>query len=304
MIRRTSENRVKQINLSKSNLFWPILIVFFVVGLLGVIGYGYHGLRQSVLTNGEMAKTIIAQNEKITRQRTQIKSFSNKIRSLEDRLVELNAFEEKIRILINLDPDDTKSELPGIGGTTPEDLDLLDSKLEPVKWPEDLMHDMRSHVNELSSAAKYQGERFDVLMEKLEDRRILLLSTPSIRPTTGWLSSRFGYRISPFTGRKELHKGLDIANRKGTDVLATARGVVTFSGKNGSMGRMIVLDHGHGMITRYAHLDATLKKKGEKVKRGEIIAKMGSSGRSTGPHLHYEVHRNGVPVNPAKYILD
>jgi murein DD-endopeptidase MepM/ murein hydrolase activator NlpD len=206
--------------------------------------------------------------------------------------------------MINMEPVDRPADLNGIGGAMPEDLDLLDSRLEPSRGGDSLLANMGNHVKDLSTAARYQEERFDSLMGKLEDRRSLLDSTPSIRPTSGWLSSRFGYRISPFTGRRELHKGIDIANRKGTEVLAPADGVVTFSGNNGAMGRMVVIDHGHNIITRYAHLDSALKKKGDSVKRGDIIAKMGSSGRSTGSHLHYEVHRNGVPVNPANFILD
>ncbi len=97
---------------------------------------------------------------------------------------------------------------------------------------------------------------------------------------------------------------MDIANRKGTAILATANGIVSFAGKKGPMGNVVVIDHGHGMITRYAHLSEALKKQGDTVKRGDIIAQMGNSGRSTGPHLHYEVHLNGVPVNPVTYILN
>jgi murein DD-endopeptidase MepM/ murein hydrolase activator NlpD len=118
------------------------------------------------------------------------------------------------------------------------------------------------------------------------------------------MTSRFGYRKSPFTGRRELHKGLDIASRKGTPILATANGVVTFAGKKGLLGLTIVIDHGHGMKTRYGHNHKLLKKRGDKVKRWEPVALMGSTGRSTGPHTHYEVHLNGIPVNPEKYILN
>jgi murein DD-endopeptidase MepM/ murein hydrolase activator NlpD len=142
------------------------------------------------------------------------------------------------------------------------------------------------------------------LFETLEGQRNLLASTPAIRPSSGWMTSRFGYRTSPFTGRKEFHKGVDIANRKGTAILATADGIVSFAGQKGAMGNIVVIDHGHGLVTRYAHLSKALKKRGEAVKRGDIIAQMGNSGRSTGPHLHYEVQLNGVPVNPAKYILN
>ncbi len=166
------------------------------------------------------------------------------------------------------------------------------------------MREMHQQVDELNTASQRQENSFGSLLDKLEGQRNLLASTPAIRPTDGWMTSRFGHRVSPFTGRKEFHKGLDIANRKGTAILATANGIVSYAGRKGPMGNVLVIDHGHGMITRYAHLSEALKKQGEKVKRGDIIAQMGNSGRSTGPHLHYEVHLNGVPVNPATYILN
>jgi murein DD-endopeptidase MepM/ murein hydrolase activator NlpD len=153
-------------------------------------------------------------------------------------------------------------------------------------------------------AVVQQAHEFEELLEQIKKQRNLLAGTPTIRPVDGWVTSRFGYRKSPFTGRRELHKGLDISNRKGTPIMATADGVVCFADKKGLYGLTMVIDHGHGLKTRYAHLNKLLKKKGENVKRGDVIAQMGSTGRSTGPHLHYEVRLNGVPVNPAKYILN
>ena len=163
---------------------------------------------------------------------------------------------------------------------------------------------MHEQTRELTLASVSQEKVFESLYQGLRSQRNLLSSTPSIRPTEGWLSSGFGYRVSPFTGLREFHKGLDIAGRKGTEIIAPADGVITFVGSNGSYGKMIKIDHGHGMITRYGHIQKALKKRGEAVKRGEVIALMGNSGRSTGPHLHYEVLLNGLPVNPQKYILN
>jgi len=125
-----------------------------------------------------------------------------------------------------------------------------------------------------------------------------------LRPTNGWISSTFGYRVSPFTGRKEFHRGLDIATREGTPIIAPADGVVTYSDQKWLIGNMITIDHGYGMTTLYGHIKELLKNKGERVKRGQVIALVGNTGRSTGPHVHYEVRLNGVPVNPEKYILD
>ena len=149
-----------------------------------------------------------------------------------------------------------------------------------------------------------QIEGFESLLKYLDDQKSLLASTPAISPAKGWITSRFGYRKSPFTGRKEIHKGLDIASRMKTPVQATADGVIVFCGSKGFMGKVVVIDHGHGMVTRYAHLHKTLKKKGDRVKRGDRIGLIGNSGRSTGPHLHYNVRLNGISVNPEKYILN
>lgn len=110
--------------------------------------------------------------------------------------------------------------------------------------------------------------------------------------------------MSPFTGSREFHKGIDIANRQGTPIVATADGVVSFKGNKGLLGNVIMLDHGHGMMTRYGHTHEILVEIGDTVKRGDKIAVVGSTGRSTGPHLHYEVMLNGIRVNPEKYILN
>lgn len=296
-----SGERVKRFTIPITFLFVLTLATFSVVAFFGFVIYGYHGLRQSIVANGQMARTIMDQRDEITQQRLQIQSFADDINVLKDNLVTLNHFEEKIRVIANLDPGKGNGSLFGVGGATPDD---LVSQLALTQRHEGLMREMHRQVNELNTATLHQEDNFGTLLNKLEGQRSLLASTPAIRPTSGWLSSRFGYRVSPFTGRKEFHKGVDIANHKGTAIMATANGVVTYVGKKGGMGNVVVIDHGHGMITRYAHLSQALKKRGETVKRGDIIAQMGSSGRSTGPHLHYEVRLNGVPVNPAKYILN
>ena len=118
------------------------------------------------------------------------------------------------------------------------------------------------------------------------------------------MTSGFAYRRSPFTGRREFHKGLDIANRVGTPIIAPASGVVARTGREGGYGRTIVVNHGYGLSTRYAHLHRILVKPGQLISRGDKIALLGNSGRSTGSHLHYEVRLNSVPVNPSRYILD
>jgi murein DD-endopeptidase MepM/ murein hydrolase activator NlpD len=142
------------------------------------------------------------------------------------------------------------------------------------------------------------------LWESLSERQSLLNATPNIRPAKGWFTSRFGYRISPFTGRPALHTGLDIAAAPGSPVYAPGDGMVTFAGYDEGYGKMITIDHGYGLTTRYGHNAQIYVQVGQKVQRWDVIASVGNTGRSTGPHLHYEVRVNGVPRDPALYILD
>jgi murein DD-endopeptidase MepM/ murein hydrolase activator NlpD len=163
---------------------------------------------------------------------------------------------------------------------------------------------MHEQVDQLHTASINQSQGFETLFKYLNDQQNLLASTPAVRPCQGWTTSRFGYRKSPFTGRREFHKGLDIANRIDSPIIATADGVIAYSGAKGLFGKMVAIDHGHGMVTRFGHINKILVKRGQAVKRGDIIALMGNTGRSTGPHVHYEIHLNGIPVNPEKYILN
>jgi murein DD-endopeptidase MepM/ murein hydrolase activator NlpD len=118
------------------------------------------------------------------------------------------------------------------------------------------------------------------------------------------VTSKFDWRISPFTSQREFHKGFDIAAREGTPIIVTAAGVVTFAGNNGLLGKTIIVDHGHGITTTYGHCSRVLKVQGEKVSRWETVALVGNTGNSTGPHVHYEVAIFGVQVNPEKYFLN
>ena len=244
---------------------------------------------------------ITNQSNEILSQRKQIQKFASEINTLKSNLVKLNTFEKKIRIIANIDNPSKEDSLFGVGGSIPDD---LDSELPLTDKHNGLMREMHEQARELNLASVSQEKVFESIIKDLKHQRNLLSSTPSIWPTKGWLASGFGYRVSPFTGLREFHKGLDISNRKGTKVIATADGVVSFAGKNGFFGNMIKIDHGHGIMTRYGHLEKTLKKRGDVVKRGDVIGLMGNTGRSTGPHLHYEVFLNGLPVNPQKYILN
>jgi murein DD-endopeptidase MepM/ murein hydrolase activator NlpD len=140
--------------------------------------------------------------------------------------------------------------------------------------------------------------------ELLADQKAFLAALPTRKPAVGYFTSGFGVRKSPYGGRAKMHEGLDIANRPGSQIRATADGTVIFAGSKSGYGQTLIIDHGYGLETWYAHNRSILVTRGQKVRRGDSIALLGNSGRSTGPHLHYEVRVNGTPVDPLTYILE
>jgi murein DD-endopeptidase MepM/ murein hydrolase activator NlpD len=294
-------SRARQISVPSILIHLSVVICFIALTALVYLIYDHHQLRTVDLVNQAFENQIGEQKDIIANQHIQIQTFTSEINKLKSKLVTLNNFENKIRVIANLDQENEQESLFGVGGSIPED---LATDVDLTKRQTGLLREMHEQVDNLNIATSNQKTGFSSLLEALEGQRNLLACTPAIRPVKGWETSRFGYRNSPFTGRKELHKGLDIANKEGTQVIAPADGVVKYTGRKGLLGKTMDVDHGHGMVTRYGHLKEVLKKRGESVKRGDIIAEMGDTGRSTGPHLHYEVHLNGIPVNPVKYILN
>lgn len=294
-------SRIRQFSSSRRMLGAVLVLALLGLGALGLLIGDYQRLKAEVGRSATLERSIAHRDQEIQFQSRQIETFANEINQLKDRLLALSDFERQIRVIANLEHPADQDNLFGVGGSTPEDLDPgLQLKREPTQ----LLRAMHEQVRQLEIAAIQKEDGMEKLLGALTQQRNRLACTPSIRPAKGWISSQFGYRTSPFTGRREFHSGIDIANNHGTSIIATADGVVSFVGKKHLLGNLVVIDHGHGLVTRFAHLDGALVKRGEKVKRGAVIAKMGNTGRSTGPHLHYEVRLNGLPVNPVQYILN
>ncbi len=234
-------------------------------------------------------------------QRTKIHFFSSKIEDLEKQLARLKDFDKKIRIIANLEKGQETTSFVGMGGPSPSD---VREKLRAERDDAGLVQQMRTDVERLKSEAVVREESLSELEKLLLTKKDMLTHTPSIWPVHGWVTSGFGVRTNPFTGLNQMHEGLDISNREGTPVIASADGIVSATGKDFSYGNVVVISHGFGIISRYNHLSKILVSAGRKVKRGDIIAEVGTTGKSTGPHLHYEVRINGIPVNPARYILN
>ncbi len=156
----------------------------------------------------------------------------------------------------------------------------------------------------LSEEASLQERRLHEVQSYFDDQRALLASTPSVWPARGWVTSDFGTRMDPYTARRKMHEGLDIATPKGQPVYSPSDGTVSFAGVESGYGKVLVIDHGNGMKTRYGHVSEIFVRTGDRVRKGDKVAAVGSTGRSTGPHLHYEVRVNGTPENPRMFILE
>lgn len=284
-------SKVKRYKLSKKIIKASIASAIAFLLVSSWFAYDY------VLTKNQIWEVAYLREDNQS-QKKQIQAFQDKIVSFERQMGNLMQFDAKLRIITNLDPSIEKGQYIGVGG---QDGGLVVNYEERKDFQIKKMH---SDLENLQVEAAVQEASFVELKEFLEDKKSLLASTPSIWPVRGWLTSGFGRRISPFTGRRKMHDGLDIASRIGTPIVAPADGRVTYVGVERGYGKILVVDHGYGVITRYGHNSKIFVKVREKIKRGQKIAAVGNTGRSTGPHLHYEVRVNGVPVNPKNYILN
>jgi murein DD-endopeptidase MepM/ murein hydrolase activator NlpD len=277
-----------------------------------------------------------AENKKLKSENAQlIKQFQvveGKVGALESSLERVKTFTTKLKLITNIDGEDRSLKLAM--GTTPSANQPVDDMNQPMEQrapigdleKADSEFYEKKPVNERKGELAAEGGKDYAtlsiriensikesqlreqsvldLWESLSERQSLLNATPNIRPAKGWFTSRFGYRVSPFTGRPALHAGLDIAAAPGAPVYAPADGVVTFAGYDEGYGKMITIDHGYGVTTRFGHNAQIYVQVGQKVSRWDVISSVGNTGRSTGPHVHYEVRVNGVPRDPALYILD
>lgn len=188
----------------------------------------------------------------------------------------------------------------GLGGPTEEDSARFDALLQ--KKNDELMSNVSATLKDTNEKAIQQEASFKEISAFLDRQRSILAATPSIWPVKGWITSGFGKRASPLSGEPGYHYGVDIANEVGSPIRVTADGIVTYAGWESGYGRVVVVEHGYGYSTRYGHNSRIEVKVGQAVKRGDVVGYMGSTGRSTGSHCHYEVRIHGVPVDPEKYL--
>lgn len=286
--------RVKQLRIPKAFPSLFVVLLLFCSAFLFSILQDYYNIKARLPRLSELKRENV-------QHKRQVAYLAQRVNQITERMAELDEFDRKLKIMVNLETGEDNSQFKGVGGSDPI---LLDPKHTIGKTHGELVRSMHRALDNLDHEIAFGRADKDGLFKFLENQKMLLASTPSIRPTKGWMSSGFGYRISPFTGQKEFHKGIDLATRMGAPILAPADGMVASISWDHGYGRILTINHGYGVITKYAHLKDALVKKGQYVKRGETIALVGNSGSSTGPHLHYEVHLNKVSVNPLRYILN
>ena len=256
---------------------------------------------------GRMADLAHLRRQTVTQQ-AQIQNFAQTIDQLQKQMAQLSELDRKVRAITDMEVAPPNATTPsasvplsgvGLGGPEPP-LDLtsptsafrvgvLTSIGQNLKWLQTMVQERQQSLRALAEAAEAQKAEW--------------AATPSIWPVQGWTSSGFGERLSPFTGLQTMHHGIDIVAAAGTPIVSPATGLVS-TGTDKSLGNYVTIDHGRGLQTYYGHLARIAVATGHRVERGTVIGYVGSTGLSTGPHLHYEIQVNGRPVNPTKYILD
>lgn len=248
----------------------------------------------------EMAGYSSLRNDYL-REQVEIRKVADEVDRFRNQMDRMRELDYKLRMITDLEAERPTPNQYGIGGSA-------ENRTEPLRDTDlaklDTLAILDKDLSGMDRMAQVQEESFNNLKAFLADRKDLIERTPYRWPVHGFVSSGFGTRIDPFTGESRVHDAIDIVAPKGTDVRAPADGIVTFTGWDTTFGNMIVIDHGYRVITRYGHNDTILVREGQRVKRGDVISTIGSTGRSTGPHLHYEIRINDVAINPLTMIVN
>jgi murein DD-endopeptidase MepM/ murein hydrolase activator NlpD len=285
--------RVRTLHISKLAIKSVILSLAGVLVLSVVFIYKFHDIKGQ-------ERELQSMSEELMQQKVLVQNYALNLIDYKRQMFLIRDLDTKLRQVLSLGPRDKAKQLLGIGG--PDELGLQNLATIGEKKQDEALKEMNQELTQLQGVASKQETSLQTLIEYFEDKRSIYASTPTDWPVRGWVTSPFGSRISPITGKIQFHEGMDIAAQIGTPVFATADGVVIKAGSEASYGDMVELSHGYGLKTIFGHNSRLNVKPGQHVKRGDIIAYVGDTGSSTGPHLHYEVRVNGLPVNPVHYL--
>jgi murein DD-endopeptidase MepM/ murein hydrolase activator NlpD len=265
------------------------------LGLAAALLVGYATMARTA----DLSRTAHLQDEN-SRLAQEIGELHGRLSSLSDTLTRISQRDARIRVLANLEPIDPQVQAAGIGGPTLAARPGLLNAGPAVRRSEEI----RVDLNALIRRANLLASSFEEAKDSLASHSQRLAATPSIMPTQGWLTSAFSsMREHPILHIARPHEGIDVTAPMGSPIEAPAAGVVTDAGWESGYGNTVTIDHGYGVTTKFAHASKLLVRTGQRVQRGQRIALVGNTGLATGPHLHYEVHVNGRPVDPLKYVL-
>jgi murein DD-endopeptidase MepM/ murein hydrolase activator NlpD len=285
---------VKRFRVSRSLLLQLASVSLFGAGLAVAASSHYF------LVARDAAENRVLREENLS-LRGQLKSIRERVEHIGSTLDRVGRHDQKLRELSTL-----SGEPKGMAGppeTAPQSL-LPARGGPPAPLSSFPAESQVARLDKLSAEALRQEKGLQEVTAYFEDQRSLLASVPSVWPARGWVTSDFGQRLDPYTADRVMHTGLDIAAEQGRAVYSSSDGAVVYAGAEGAYGNVVVVDHGFGVNTRYAHLGEMLVKAGDRVKRGQQLGSVGNTGRATGPHVHYEVRVNGIPQNPRKFILE
>ncbi|MBP8985505.1 MAG: peptidoglycan DD-metalloendopeptidase family protein [Syntrophobacterales bacterium] len=283
------KSTVKKISATSTHVLWAVSSVAVLIMASCYFTYSYLSFKMDY-------SELIALKQLSEAQKKQLDTLASKVGYFEKRMESLREYENRIRVMAELVK--PKGQYLGVGGPSREDtLGRHEAERETRS-----LSRIHQSMDQLIAEADQKERSFKEIIEFLEKKKSILARTPSIWPVQGWVTSEFGSRPSPFSGAREFHAGVDIASRSGKEVVAPADGIVSEAERRADLGNAVVVDHGNGLSTLYGHLLQCAVTKGKFVRRGEVLGYVGSTGKSTGSHLHYSVYLNNIPVNPRKYL--
>lgn len=271
------------------------ILVFFLCTILFLMGsIGSYSLMIRYFFEKHNMHSYKKENKELKRK---MDEYSAMIADIEKKILNIEGYQNKINKVVKDTGKNTNLAIGGLEIEATREISTIADKKE-----KELFKKLDEILNRLGEELDEHSQNYINYLNTLEELSVVWQSTPSITPVAGSISSGFGYRISPFSRYRVIHGGLDISAPYGSPIKASARGIVVFTGYKALYGNMVVIDHGYGFITRYGHCSKILVKEGDIVKKGSIIAKVGTTGRTTGPHVHFEVLVNGIPANPSRFV--
>lgn len=281
-----------------------VMIYFSFVLLVaaGIFGFGAHygsfAQRQLALMDArvhreQLKAQQVRMGESQQKSENRLNALALRLGQLQSQMLRVNAVGQRVVEKLDIGSGEFDfSQLPSMGG--------IETGNQQYSQQYD---ELISQVTTLSGQIQNRELQLNALERLRADREIRKESYPAGRPiANGWLSSPYGWRNDPFHGRRSFHHGVDFAGRRGSNVVAVASGLVLSAGNNGGYGKLVTVDHGNGYVTHYGHNSEVMVAVGDRVNQGDVIARMGTTGRSTGPHVHFEVYRKGRRVNPFKFV--